>query len=916
MLPLLKTKIKRPPVRPDLLERSDLFRLLDQSTTVPLTIVSAPAGFGKSTLVCSWCEARMIPAAWFACDAGDTDPVRLLLYIVYAIRLVRPALLEHVEAVLQAPPVDMDTVLAEIIDELAELDQDLILVFDDVHLVADDLMVRLLSPLVSHTLPHVHIILIGRAEPSLPLARFRAQGRLAELRANDLRLAEDRVIELFQTALGLPLTEQQAHVLHEKTEGWLAGLHLAGLSLKGRSDKEAAVLALAESDQYILDYLLGDVLDGLSETLRRQLLRLSILERFTADLVGNVVGAPGDRVVAELERHNLFLVRLDHESQWYRFHHLFAELLERHLSRRYPVEVDEVLHAAGIWYARNGHASDAVRCMERLVPGPAMAAILSELWTSTLQDGEAATVLQSIVALPPMLRDRDIRIQMLFANVAFHTLRFELADEIHENLRTLVRDPDLDHTIRLYVEATIEALNARSETNVHGYADAVTHHQRAISLLSEIEPSEAATVGIGSEALRQAIFNHAIYVARNYHGLARVAQASDYLRSYRRNQVEPLPVEMESILEQDLLRGCILTGDIRAAMVHEKILTTMEQSGPLVMSGPHEVDYRTLQARMALDRGDIAMAEARLFDAYAIERRNRFVTRTRLFNAYMTELRMRLLLHDHERVDELLRTLDTLRFPTLVEYYKEVVESMNVFVKLIRGTMDAVERWMDSVQASRLIDWQAPTNQLLGRLTTLSLYAHAAVRMGRISLIDTVSNDVLAFARANQLERIEAEFLIIDAIAHDSTDGERALESTRLAIEIIERTDCIAPLYPCQDMLVDLKNIMRKVPLSPSADATIQRAFHVMTLERRDRPEVLSPSIADELEITSRELETLQLLARGLSNQKIADALFVSLATVKTHLYNLYQKLGVTNRAEAIIRAAELGLATQDSPRF
>lgn len=938
--PLLRTKIRRPPVRQDLLDRDNLYVVLDSALQASVTVVSAPAGFGKSTLVGAWASRRGVTTAWYACDAADGDAIMMLRYIVAAIRTVKPDLAGHAERTLEAPPVDVAVVIADLVDELMSIDEDLVLVIDDVHLLADDVTSTVLGPLVAFDVPRLHLVLIGRADPPLPLARLRARGRLCEIRAVDLRLERELVGPLFTKGLGLQLTNEQAGILYDKTEGWLAGLHLAGLSLRGRNDADAAVAALADSDQFILDYLLADVLESLPVSLRHRLLRMSVLERFTADLVSVVTGEDGANVISELEHRNLFVVRLDHDGTWYRFHHLFADLLDRHLRRRHPDDVDDVLAIAGYWFARQELTSEAVRCVEQIRDEQRAVTVMRELWTASLADQEAVVLLQRLVSMPPMIRDHDIRIQVLLTNVAFQTLRFELVAEIERNLERLVDDPGIDPTVKTYVTATIQALNSRTD-GPEGYLGAVEHHRRAVALLQGIDDGDALRVGIRSDALRESTFNHQIYIARNLHGLGRIQEASEHLMNVRRTTVGPLPVNMDAIIEQDLFRGAMLTGDFRDVERSIAYIERLQHNGELVMSGPHEVDYVTLRVRYAFDIGNQHLADRLLQDAYAVEARNRFVTPVRLFNAYMVDLRLRIQQGAWDRVDELLRITDGLHYPTLVEYYREVVRTMQAYVGMVRGDMEQLRAWMVRCEADQIPGWRRPTNQILGRLTSITLYMHGAARLGQIEHCQSLFDDAMVFAQQERLYRVQTELLLAMALGTADTHPERASRDLLKAVDIIDKTHCLAPIYTCQDkvhVIVALRD--HASDRHAHHDAVIDRwlgliGHHGVTADHRStvaatghgaevsetmsRPDTGRPprertrSDVRDIGLTTRERDTLELLVQGLPNQRIAERLYVSVATVKTHLYNVYQKLGVTTRSEAIIKARDIGFDAIDT---
>ena len=336
--PILATKVYKPPARPKTVARLRLLEQLNAGLPGKLTLISAAAGFGKTTLASEWAAACGLPAAWLSLDEGDSDPTRFLAYLIAALQTVAPSVGQGALAALQAPqPPPPEAILTALLNDIAALPDRLILVLDDYHAVDAPAVDQALAFLLQNLPPQMHLVIATREDPSLPLARLRARGQLTELRAADLRFTPAEVAAFLNQQMGLKLSPEEVAALEARTEGWIAGLQLAALSMQGRTDTAAFVQAFAGSHRFVLDYLVEEVLLRQPERVRTFLLQTSILDRLSGPLCDAVTGQEdGGSTLEELERGNLFVVPLDDSRQWVRYHHLFAEVLQARLLRELP----------------------------------------------------------------------------------------------------------------------------------------------------------------------------------------------------------------------------------------------------------------------------------------------------------------------------------------------------------------------------------------------------------------------------------------------------------------------------------------------------------------------------------------------------------------------------------------------------
>ena len=363
--PLLTTKFHFPSVRASLVKRDRLIRLLNQGIESKLILVSAPAGFGKTTLLSDWSHQIEISVNWLSLDERDNDPARFWTYIVGALQQTHPEVGEATLAMLHSTEaISFESFLIPLINEIANAKDNIALILDDYHVITAHPVQQALTFLLDHLPSQMHLIIASRVDPALPLARLRARGQLAELRSTDLRFTQAEATSFLSDAIRLPLSEEQVETIQERTEGWIAGLQLAALSMQDADDLTAFIASFRGTQRYILDYLVEEVLEHQPKHLQTFLLRTSVLERICGSLSEAVVGETfitGSETLEQLERQNLFVVPLDRECTWYRYHHLFQELLRHFLDRTEPGQAAKYHRRAAHWFYQNGWVTEALQ---------------------------------------------------------------------------------------------------------------------------------------------------------------------------------------------------------------------------------------------------------------------------------------------------------------------------------------------------------------------------------------------------------------------------------------------------------------------------------------------------------------------------------------------------------------------------
>jgi LuxR family transcriptional regulator, maltose regulon positive regulatory protein len=395
---LVSTKLRPSQARPKLVARPRLVAKLDRETGRKLTLISAPAGFGKTTLLVEWLRERAGSegsVAWFSLDEGDNDPTRFLSYLVAALQTIEEEIGEGVLSALRsAEPPGIEAIAAALINELADLPEGLTLVLDDYHLIDSEPVHGIVSFLLEHLPENVHLVISSRIDPPLPLARLRARNQLTEIDAAELSFTSEEAATFLNSVMELDLSAEDVAALEERTEGWIAGLQLAALSMRDRKDIPGFLRAFSGSHRDVLDYLAEEVLERQPGRVRGFLLQTSIADHLSGALCDALTGrSDGQEMLERLEKENLFVVALDEERHWYRYHHLFADFLRTRLERESPERVYELHCRAAAWYEQNGFISEVL--------GHALAAGEDEWAARLIEQHAQELVLHGKCAPPP-----------------------------------------------------------------------------------------------------------------------------------------------------------------------------------------------------------------------------------------------------------------------------------------------------------------------------------------------------------------------------------------------------------------------------------------------------------------------------------------------------------------------------------
>jgi LuxR family maltose regulon positive regulatory protein len=428
--PVLATKLFAPLTnRPNVVRQALLDRL--DSFSGKLTVVVAPPGWGKTTLVRDWRQRHPLSStAWLSLDPADNDPVRFWSYLITALQTAVPGFRAATLAALVAHGSGVaNAFLPDLIGTVAQFDSDVVLVLDDFHVISNLEILEAFGFLVHHQPPTLHLVLATRTDPALPMPRLRVRGEVNELRAADLRFTDAEAAALLHDVFGLPVSDHEVAALQHRTEGWAAGLCLAGLSLRNHTDRSRYITSFAGDDRQVVDYLISEVIDGLPSEVRAFLVQTSILDRLSAGLCDAVTDGSGSQHLLEkIERSNLFVVPLDNKRQWYRYHHLFADLLRSELQRTNPTLVPTLHRRASRWYSNNAAVSEAVDHAIRAGDLSEAGELIAAHWNVCFSEGLVATVASWLDLLPPQMVTDDARLCLARGWVARHTGKLDVVE--------------------------------------------------------------------------------------------------------------------------------------------------------------------------------------------------------------------------------------------------------------------------------------------------------------------------------------------------------------------------------------------------------------------------------------------------------------------------------------------------------
>ncbi len=903
-LSTLSTKLHQPPSRADALLRTRLIQRLEDGAREgrTITLISAPAGFGKTTLISAWLQHSHRRAAWLSLDQGDNDPIRFWRYVIASLQTLEASWGEAALGMLiapQAPP--LESVVTALINDLAAVPHPIVLVVDDYHVITDLNIHTSLDFFLDHTPPHLHVAITTREDPPLSLPRRRARQQLTEIRAADLRFTLGEAADLLNSIMRLGLTSADIAALEQRTEGWAVGLQMAALSLQGRSDQHAFIRAFAGDDRYIADYLLEEVIQRQPSAVQDFLLKTSFLPRLNAALCDVTLDRHDSRsVLADLDRANLFIVPLDHRREWFRYHHLFSDLLRQRLSETITeLELAGLCQTASAWFEQHGLIDEAIGLALRARDYD-RAARLIELHVDWLfKHSELQTLADDVGALPPDFLARHLH---LLAMRAWALLASGQPAEAWRDVQTIERVAGInegdwsrwadlpDQARAALMEATVMRMRFIID---QGQADRVL--ELAHQVLPQLTADQQVWLYNMSVALRPPV-RFMVGVARELRGELQPAE-EEFRATVTEGTENPHIVALalghlgSMQLQQGQLRA--------AAETYRQAFQLAEEMGRY--SSPFFGISHAGYGGLLYEWNDLAAAQRQVEDGIA--QGKVWNSWEALLPGYLNLARVKQALDDWDgafaALDEMVSLTRSAMPATPL-----LAESARAWLWLRQGRLREVERW------ARDLGLNSRQDITLSNETDLVTLARLLIAQNKLSEANALLQRLIAATESSghwashlaaqlwyavtleaQDKSREAQLTLVQLLKQAEPEGhvrlfvDAGLPLARLLYQAIEHD--LAPAYA-----------QRLLSAFPQADWSPQPG----PAQQTERPEGLIEPLSD------RELEVLRLIDQGLSNSEIAAKLVLSTGTVKVHSHNIFSKLGVSSRIQAVSKARALGL--------
>ena len=911
---LLATKLYIPSVRPELVPRQRLIEQLNNGLHRKLTLISAPAGFGKTTLIGEWLgeiqkvngktDRTEFGVAWLSLDKSDNEETRFLKYFVTALKQIKEnenAIGKGADKMLQStqsPPAEL--VLTTLINDLAALTEKVIFVLDDYHLIDCQPIHDALGFFIENMPSQIHLVITTREDPLLPIPRLRARDQLTELRAADLRFTLPEVSDFLNRVMGLNLSTKDITALETRTEGWIAGLQLAAISLQGRSDTSQLIETFSGSHRLVLDYLIEEVLSQQPETTQTFLLKTSILNRLTGPLCDAITGQNGSQALLETLGHaNMFIISLDNEREWYRYHHLFADLLRKRLDHIHP-ELSPVLHrGASKWYEQNGFDDEAIE--HALLGGDFdhAAEIIERHIDDTWGAGQHAVIQRWMADLPDELVFSKPHLCIfhawyLFVNGQRKAARQALqaaaraigSDDIAE---AELSDRGLGHGLdKIRLQGRVAAVYAFMASYSGDLEDVIQHARQAYdklpaqdltwrcltgfvlgdALLYKGEMAEAHLVRLDTVNVSKKTGHYYLILIAHL----RLAETLRYQGKLK--QVADLCRQQMQFMDENGISHTVAAG---------WLLTLWGD----VLSEMNEIEEAITQAQKGVDVAGRGRRDVSFF-AWS----NLYLLRVLFSNG------------DVSGAEEVIRKMQNVaRERDLPILAQKQLSAWQARIWMEQNDMDAATRWVEKEKLN-------PDGEIsFFNESQYIVFARILSAQGKTEDAIRIHQRLLENAEAGGRTLRVIEILMLQAITYRTIgDGDQAMNTLEKALKLAEPEGFIRIFV---DEGIPMARLLYEALSRKIASDYVQRLLSAFPDEEDGRS--ISPQPAssemDLIEpLSERELEILQLIAGGLSNQEIGSQLYLSLNTVKAHTRNIYGKLGVKSRTQAAARARTLGI--------
>jgi LuxR family maltose regulon positive regulatory protein len=887
---LISTKIYKPFTQPNIVIRERLLEMLNCGLKRKLTLIAAPAGFGKTTLLTEWSSTINLPSAWVSLDSGDNDPKRFLSYCLSALKTLQPEFGENTLSIINSAQVtNAETIITTFINEINSDLKESVLILEDYHLVDSPLVHNAIIFLLEHLPLNIHLYIACRHDPPFPLSKMRLRKQLCEIREADLRFTKEEAKIFFKKTMNLDLTDEEISVLEEKTEGWIASLQLAALAMQGRKDIHKFIKDFSGSHNYIVEYLTEEVLIHLDTNLQEFLLYTSILEKFSSPLCDAVIGgSESQHILDYLDKSKLFLVPLDEHKKWFRYHHLFSDLLKFRLDQLFPDIIDTLHNRASIWYEKNELTEEAIN--HSLLAGniERAADLIDAASIRALVKGEFTTIKNWSEKIDPVVLSTRPFILLSLAWINTILSELDKAVPLLAKVENIINKEQNNFDIHRITDLRGHVALMKSYQH-HPYFTGKPEDifkQRELILeakkhLRKDDPTLQSTVDL--------LLAWTYILSGNWEEGRIIFENAERNGETSENHI----VSLSAVLYQSTT--LIIQGKLNAAYSlcfkgAEKYLQKYGDSFlplGLVYSGLGQIFY---------SQNKLKEAEFYLNKSLII---SEMMGNWTLFFTTINQLKLiKQILKDTKSLKDLISREEEALLKSL-PYFKDItIEFNRVKFWLMKNNFKLAVKWMNDFNTSPLKD--------------TAYFSYGFILCARI-LIETGEY----FKALTTLIRVEEKFqengaagwlleiYILKAVIFEKEgETERSIFEIKKALVIAEQEGFTRIFINEGELMAEILTNVIKIS---SKDKSINNNF-ISGIIREINSQQINKEDYTEENLSDRELEVLRLLAAGYSNKAIADKLFVAVGTVKKHTHTIYQKMNVDSRTKAVQTAREMNL--------
>jgi LuxR family maltose regulon positive regulatory protein len=892
---MLLTKLHIPPAGNNIVHRSALHEKLNSGLNRKLILVSAPAGFGKTTVVSDWIFENKIPSAWFSLDNGDNDPVDFLSYIISGIQSIHTTFGQGAIKLLNSPNrPSVESIASLLINEIFNINLNFLLVLDDFHLIKSDEVLKLVAYLLDHIPVNFHIVILTRSDPALSLSRLRSQHQLVELRSSDLSFSANDISILFNKKLKLGLSIEDVISLETKTEGWIAGLQLTALSMQGREDISGYIQDLKGDNRYIMDYLMEEVLNIQTDEIKEFLLQTSILEQMSAPLCNAVLSRNDSQMILEkLEKDNMFVIPLDEERNWYRYHHLFAELLRQRFQLRDKAAINTLHNKACEWFEHNNMNLLAIDHTLEINNYEKCVQLLGKVAEDMWQNGNHIAILKYGDMLPDEVIKTSIEFCLYYSWILISSGQIQKAEPFLKsaelNTKKIIYSNLTESNIQYHKKllGKISVAFAYLKSHEEHSGEIYDYCKTAMENLSDDDPlwyswawfsSGIAHFSNGSLLESSVSFNNAFEYSKKAGNI--------YL-------ISTIAIRMAEN-EQQL-------GHYKSAFKKcSDLLIIMKDKGYSEIAKA-EWSYAALFLIMGITElmwANLERGCENIKIAYDLSRKGKDI-----FLQICTLMVYTVLIRELDEVEAEKKSIEldnlmkqTGNHPFLTTMYI----GWKIYSLIETGQIDQANITISEYGLS-LDNEKSHSNE-----SEYAAYVSLLLAQSKLDEAEFLLSELYALANEGKLvEKLIGLKVYYSILYKMRGNREKAVANLIEAMEMAADENLLYPFLIYRHQTMDILNEAFRVHATKKTNIPGKFVDNLkLALNRWDNHKKTNAG----LDLSTREIDTLKLISSDLSNQEIADKLYISLNTVKTHLKNIYLKLEVGNRAKAVAKAKELGM--------